>query len=101
MGILEAVILGSIATWRLALMFQDEAGPGAIFEKLRMQINKLNWNEGGLRDGFYCFYCLSVWVAIFLTLLYVFIPVAFFILSVILTMSAVAIFLNYIREKYQ
>lgn len=82
-------------------MLQGEAGPFAIFEKLRMQINKLNYNEGGIRDGFNCFYCLSVWVAIIFILLHTYLPTAFFVLTAILTMSAIAIFINHVRERYE
>ena len=99
MGILIVILLGSIATWRLTLMLQEETGPFALFEKLQMKINSLEYKPGGIRDGFNCFYCLSVWVAIFFIALLALLPILYIVLTSILTFSAVAIFLNIIKER--
>lgn len=51
-------------------MLQNENGPFAIFARLQAWMAKRPDKIGGLNDGFFCFYCLSIWVAL---------PVAFFI----------------------
>ena len=80
-------------------MIQEEVGPFAIFERLQAKVNSLDYKTGGIRDGFNCFYCLSVWVAIFFTVLYVLVPFIFFISTTLLTFSALAIFLNILKER--
>lgn len=101
MEILITLLLGSIATWRLTLMLQAETGPFAIFEKLRMQLSKLPDNTGGIRDGFNCFYCLSVWVGIFFLALLFTLPLGYFIIACTLTFSSIAIFINILKERYE
>ena len=98
---LLALILGSLATWRLTYMLQEETGPVAIFERLRAQVNKLKRTDGGIWELMICFYCLSVWIAILLTALFFVSYVAFFIVTGILSMSAVAIFINQWHERLQ
>jgi hypothetical protein len=63
---IEALILGSLSVWRIVYMLQNETGPLAIFEKLRARVDRMNWTDGGVRDAFNCFLCLSVWVSILL-----------------------------------
>ena len=99
MEIIGVILLGSIATWRLTLMLQEEVGPFGLFEKLQMKINSLPMTTGGIREGFNCFYCLSVWVAIFFLALLAALPIAFGVLASILTFSAIAIFLNILKER--
>ena len=52
----------SIATWRLAYMLVNEAGPGEIIKQLR-EI----FNPSGVFD---CVFCTSVWVAALLLILW-------------------------------
>ena len=96
---LVALILGSLSTWRITYMLMEETGPWAIFEKLRARISRLNYTNGGIRDGFNCFMCLSVWVAMLLVGLFLLSAIAFYIVTLILSLSAVGIFINEIREK--
>lgn len=96
---LVTLVLGSLSVWRLTHMLQEESGPFAIFEKLRARIDRMSWKNGGVRDGFNCFYCLSVWVAIFFLALLAISPIAFGVLASILTFSAIAIFLNILKER--
>jgi hypothetical protein len=49
-------ILASLATFRLALLFSKETGPGRIFAKLR----KLPAPKSSAREGLSCEWCLSV-----------------------------------------
>ena len=96
---LEALILGSLSVWRLTYMLQEESGPFAIFEKLRARIDRMSWENGGIRDGFNCFYCLSVWIAILLVGLFLLSSWVFLTLTFILSISAVAIFVNKFHEE--
>lgn len=96
---LVALILGSLSTWRLTYMLMEETGPAAIFEKLRAKVDRLPWNNGGIREGFYCFMCFSVWVALLLLAIFLLSSVVFYAITFMLSLSAVAIFINDIREK--
>lgn len=53
------LVISSLASYRLALMFSHETGPGAIFKTIR-QWQGLNET---LRDGIECLLCESVWWA--------------------------------------
>lgn len=51
--------LGSLVTFRLALMFSTESGPGRIFKKLRHSAPP----KSATREGLSCLHCESVWWA--------------------------------------
>jgi hypothetical protein len=53
------LILGALATYRLALLFSLESGPGRIFKKLR----NVPPPKSATREGIACFYCESVWMS--------------------------------------
>lgn len=53
------LLLGGLVTYRLALMFSEESGPGRIFQKLRLSAPP----KSATREGLSCFYCESVWFA--------------------------------------
>ena len=57
------LILGILAVWRIAHLFYAEDGPWDVFVKLRILAGTGVW--GGLLD---CFYCLSLWVSLPLSL---------------------------------
>jgi len=69
----ELFIIGTLATYRWTAMLNNEAGPGDIFGKLRTRLGVkfdqysnpygTNW----ISEGMLCFYCLSVWVALFIS----------------------------------
>lgn len=52
-------ILGGLVTYRLALMWSLESGPGRIFRKLR----NLPPPKSATREGLSCLHCTSVWFA--------------------------------------
>lgn len=52
-------LLGGLATFRLALMFSLESGPGRIFRKLR----NVPAPKSATREGMSCMHCSSVWFA--------------------------------------
>lgn len=52
-------LLGGLVTFRLALMFSKESGPGRIFKKLRAAAPA----KSATREGLECLHCESVWIA--------------------------------------
>lgn len=52
-------LLASLASFRLALMFSKEKGPGDVFEAIR---NAESLHEG-IKQGLACILCESVWWA--------------------------------------
>lgn len=59
MSDLFILLLGSLVTFRLALMFSKESGPGRIFKKLRHAAPP----KSATREGLSCLHCESVWWA--------------------------------------
>lgn len=59
MNLWLVLILGSFVTYRLALMFAEESGPGRIFKKLRHKAPP----KSATREGLSCVHCESVWWA--------------------------------------
>lgn len=92
--ILVALIVGSLAVWRLTHMYQEEVGPGAIFEKLRSKVWTMPDTDGGFREGFFCFKCQSTWHGLLLIILYFIAQPVFWFVTLALALSAVAIFIN-------
>lgn len=52
-------LLGSLATYRLALMVSKEDGPAWIFRKLRNTPPK----RSSAREGIRCEWCVSIWAS--------------------------------------
>jgi len=52
-----ALALGTLATYRLALMISSESGPGRIFRKLR----RLPEKGSATKEGLSCPFCVSIW----------------------------------------
>lgn len=57
---IEPFILGTFGVWRVTHLLNGEDGPGEILVKLRRRTGQGFW--GQLLD---CFFCLSLWVAVF------------------------------------
>lgn len=60
-------IILSLATWRLARLFSQETGPFALLETFRIR-----YPLGGLMV---CMYCLSLWLAPIVWLLWRYAPI--------------------------
>jgi hypothetical protein len=75
MTLFELFIIACWAVYRLTMMLNEEDGPAHIFRRMRVRIGVVyderdhatakNW----FAEGVLCFYCLSVWVGIGITLL--------------------------------
>jgi hypothetical protein len=53
------LVLGGLATYRLALLLSKENGPGDIIQRLR----QTRLNRGALRGLLSCEWCISIWMA--------------------------------------
>jgi hypothetical protein len=58
------VAVGVLAVWRLTHLLHAEDGPAAMLARLRQRLG-----HGPLGEVLDCFYCLSLWVALPITLL--------------------------------
>ena len=64
------LIVYMLATWRIASLLVNEAGPGNIFLKLRERVgigHDSSGNVAAIPDGFFpgvlaCVWCCSIWV---------------------------------------
>jgi len=52
------IVVGALAVWRATHLVYAEAGPGAVFARLRNLLG-----DGPLGQSMDCFYCLSLWCA--------------------------------------
>lgn len=57
------LLLGGLATFRLALLVSSEDGPAFIFRKLR----RLPPPKSATREGLSCPWCVSVWASALVT----------------------------------
>jgi hypothetical protein len=59
------IVIG-MAVWRITVMFNEEPGPWNVFGRIR------NWSTGSeeLYILLTCSWCLSVWVGLLFTILY-------------------------------
>ena len=70
-----ALIVGAVATWRLAYMLMREEGPYDVFEILRYKLgirfnaNSVPYATTPIGRLFLCYYCLSIWCGFFVAVL--------------------------------
>lgn len=98
------IILLGLATWRISSLFVNEDGPFRVFEKLRGYLD-FDLNEQGkevppnkvlglLNDLLGCVWCLSIWVAAGLYLLWMLFPAFTEGFCTIFAVSAIAILID-------
>lgn len=83
-------ILIALATWRVATMLVNEAGPLDIFERIRDRFIPEGEITGFLPNLLTCVWCLSVWTGIFCYLVWLIWAVPIIILAA----SAIAVILD-------
>ena len=71
---IELLFIACFAVYRLTIMLNSEHGPADIFGRFR-QVLGVKYDEysnpvstGWISEGVLCYFCLSVWVGILLTL---------------------------------
>lgn len=77
-------------------MLQDEDGPFGVFARLQAKVAKRPDTVGGINQGFFCFYCLSMWVALLPALLLAWTFGCFILLW--FGISALAILINKLEQ---
>lgn len=90
-------VVSMLAVWRAVHILQEENGPWAIFARLQARVASMKDEPGGFREGFFCFYCMSMWLSWIPAFMIVGAGLDFFIYW--LAISAGAIFINAISEK--
>lgn len=100
MNIVDLVLLG-LATWRLTSLFYSEEGPFGIFVKFRemLGIKHIDGQPCIYPDRFWCklfscIWCLSVWVAFGMVVLYIFLPQVAIYFALWLSLSTITIMVN-------
>jgi hypothetical protein len=94
-----------LATWRISSLLVNEPGPFDVFVKIREVFGirhneKIPYEYPGtfFAQLLSCVWCTSIWVAIFVTLAWIFIPDILFVLSLPLAISAVVILIEGIKS---
>ncbi len=98
-GAVELFILG-LAVWRLTSMIVNEDGPFYLFERFRYKIGIRRSETGSqfgtnvIAEALSCVWCSSVWVSGFVLAMFVVTPRLTLIVSLILTLSSIAILIE-------
>ena len=93
-----------LATWRISSLLVNEAGPFDVFVNIR-EVFGIKHNEKvpyEYPDTFFarllsCIWCVSVWVGVFMTLVWIFVPGVLFLICLPFAFSAGAIIVE--RDK--
>ncbi len=70
----ELLFIATLATYRVTLMLNSEAGPADIFARFRSYMgvkydeNSLAYGTNWFSEGILCYFCLSVWIGIAVTI---------------------------------
>ena len=100
MNLLDFIVL-ALATWRISSLLVDEPGPFNMFIRLR-ELTGITHDADGIplvipdglfSDLFSCVWCMSIWIGLFLTILFLCVP-NFLYLATPFALSAVAIKLH-------
>jgi len=71
------VVYGSLFVWRICSLLVREEGPFSIFDRLRHLVGvkqnelSINYGETFLSKLFSCVWCMSVWVALPVAILFI------------------------------
>lgn len=92
-------ILIGLASWRLCSLLMREQGPLDLFVRIRELIGIKHYDDGSVLSYknnflcklFECCWCLSVWVGIGFTLLYIFLPDVAIFFALPLALSTITI----------
>jgi len=100
-----ALAVLSLATWRISSFLVNELGPGELMEQFRAWIG-VRYDERSVRYGenvfaelFICVWCMSFWVGIAWSVLYVLAPSATPLLALPWALSAGAIMIEQVTNN--
>lgn len=96
------LLILALATWRITSLFVEEEGPYLLFVRLRKFIG-VDYNEyseviakNEFAKMFTCIWCLSIWVSIFVTVVYIIVGATIFLPF---ALSAIAILIHEWQSK--
>lgn len=102
---IDKTLLLILAAWRISCLFVYEDGPFDVFQRIRDAVG-IHYDEFGsiVADGFLaslfsCMYCLSIWVGLFIVLLFVFMGDWLFYFLIPLSISGGVLLLDRIGNK--
>ncbi len=98
------IIVSILATWRLTYMLQEEDGPWAVFARLQawMANKERDSKPGSIYQGFFCFYCLSMWVAAIFTAIVCEVQGSYAVAAIYwFGLSAGAVLVNLLHKKLE
>jgi len=96
-----------LATWRLASLLANEAGPLNVFDWLRDRLGVKTdvigqvYAENSLAEGVMCVWCNSLWFGTLWTVLYYFLPVLALWMALPLALSTLTVVLQVSVERIQ
>lgn len=102
MNLTKYILLG-LATWRLTSLLFREVGPFDLFVRIREAVGIRHLKEDKTPylypDNFFgklfeCVWCLSVWIAFGMSILYIFLPEFAILFSLWLSLSTITIGLD-------
>lgn len=102
MNIFEIAVLG-LATWRISHMMLHENGPWRILRRLRVLLGVRYYDEedNDVASAKYeittCLWCLSVWVGIVLTAMWMYATTAAMVVTMPFALSGVAVLIEVYR----
>jgi hypothetical protein len=88
-----------LATWRVASIIANEAGPFDVFQRIRLWAGE--YEDKGVRTastwygkGIQCIYCISVWCGLFFFGLYLLRSLNLWLIAVPFALSTIAIMVD-------
>ena len=101
---LLALIVMSLACWRLGNLLAEEPGPFGVFDKFRHMVGvrytpeSLPYGNNEFANMVLCIYCNTVWIGLVLTILFLLLDYIVVALCFPFALSAVAIVLDTYRK---
>lgn len=98
------IIVLSFATWRLSSLLAREEGPFDAFSRLRIRAGARydefsnQYGTNSISRMMLCVWCNSVWIGLFVTILYYFFPEITIVVSLPFFLSSVAVLIDYIVD---
>ena len=90
-----------LATWRISSLLVDEAGPFDVFVKIREVFGikhkdriPYEYPETFFAQLLSCVWCVSIWIGLFMTLAWLWVPEILFLVALPFALSAGAVLIK-------